>query len=502
MAAADNSADLPDNALGYAYNRGGLNNQKLALLGLCLKAYRGGPRRIVLPDLLLFDQVTFNHRPMPLSEALEIRPLLEFLDRHDIEVLPLSPRGDKGGWGYFHQANNYLPFAMLERELDVDSFACQFFRALVPVVGRSEMLQQLAEAVFIRQGVRLVAQLRIEADWARHSANTLAGILGEGEDYALSFLDILAKIRNTSPGLGTIYVASDEAALAVPKDEIRQTVRREFGIELCWKSDFLSAGQLAKLSLLDLSILDFEMAIAADSFVGMSRSTFSNMVSFEKYARSRSPVRNHYIYNLADPTLALRRDNGAFSAPELAAAEDPGDSGFSFALAQVYFDVGEKSKALAQYSARAERRDGAIQELFVSLYRAAQLKGELDFPVPEVIDTYMQAADILPSRAEALHGASRFCRSRDMFAKGYEIAKRGVDLVAPPHGLFIERWIYDYGLLDEFAVNAFWSGHYWECANACLQILSRDKAPPGDRRRTIRNAQFALDRMKQAATAG
>lgn len=495
MTAADDPAKLPDDTLGYAYNGGGLNNQKLALLGLCLKAWRDGPRRVILPDLYVFDITTFNHRPVPLATALETAPLREFLARQGIEVAPGPPRGDKGGWWYFHHGNNYIPYAALTGALGVDSFACQFFRSLVSVRGNSALFGRLADPVFRRRGIRLVAQLRIERDWAHHSTGTLSGALDEGEDYAPSFRDILAKIATTLPEARAIYVVSDEAALPVPKDEIRETVQRDFGIELCWKSDILPAEELAALSLLDLSMIDFEMAVAAESFVGMSRSTFSNMAAFERYARTREPVLRHYIYNLPGPSLARRRDNGAFSAPEMVAAEDPHDPSLSFAQAQIYLHVGDKATALERYLQRAEQ-GGSPEEVYISLYRAAQIKAELDAPPAEVVATYLRAADVLPSRAEALHGASRYCRGREMFEEGYRIAKRGVGVGIPARGLLVERWIYEHGLLDELAVNGYWSGHYWDCAQASVRILERDTVSPDARKRIIGNALAALHHMK------
>ena len=41
----------------YAYNRGGINNQKIALFGLYLMSLHREPHRLVLPDLCCFDQM-------------------------------------------------------------------------------------------------------------------------------------------------------------------------------------------------------------------------------------------------------------------------------------------------------------------------------------------------------------------------------------------------------------------------------------------------------------
>ena len=174
---------------------------------------------------------------------------------------------------------------------------------------------------------------------------------------------------------------------------------------------------------------------------------------------------------------------------------------YTFYLAQSYFDCGEKAKAIDAYLRRAELGYWD-QEIFISLYKAAQLKDELGHDREEVIALYLRASDAAPSRAEALHGASRLCRYAGRNQEGYEIAKRGLALTAPTDGLFVEPWIYDYGLRDEFAVNAYWAEYYRECIDACLSLLAASTLPVGDRDRVIANARFALDKLHQHPAAG
>ena len=44
-----------------------------------------------------------------------------------------------------------------------------------------------------------------------------------------------------------------------------------------------------------------------------------------------------------------------------------------------------------------------------------------------------------------------------------------------PAALFGEPWVYETGLLDDFAVNAYWIGKYVECLGACLKLLESGK---------------------------
>lgn len=171
-------------------------------------------------------------------------------------------------------------------------------------------------------------------------------------------------------------------------------------------------------------------------------------------------------------------------------------SRYTFYLAQSYRDCNEPEKALPHYLARAEM--GFWQEeVFISLYSAARLKEALDHPEHEVIAAYQRAADSQLARAEALHGASRYCRSKGRNKEGADIARRGIDLPMPVGALFAEEWIYEFGLLDEFAVNAFWAGDYQGCMDACLRILQNPSIDEGLRSRVEDNLRFAKDRISE-----
>jgi tetratricopeptide (TPR) repeat protein len=169
---------------------------------------------------------------------------------------------------------------------------------------------------------------------------------------------------------------------------------------------------------------------------------------------------------------------------------------YRFYLAQSYRDCGEHLKALEHYLARAELGFWR-EEVFISLYYAAKLMEKLGRSEQEIIAGYLRAADILSTRAEALHAASRFCRLKERYEEGYQLAKRGLKIAMPSsEALFLEPWVYETGLLDELAVNAYWSGHNHDSLDASLAILATGKLLPADMRRVVGNAQFASDRFR------
>jgi ADP-heptose:LPS heptosyltransferase/GR25 family glycosyltransferase involved in LPS biosynthesis/glycosyltransferase involved in cell wall biosynthesis len=173
-------------------------------------------------------------------------------------------------------------------------------------------------------------------------------------------------------------------------------------------------------------------------------------------------------------------------------------SRYTFYLGQSWRDCGEHEKALAAYLERAGMGFWD-EEVFISLYNAAQLKEKLNHPGYEVIGMHMRAYEACPRRAESLHAAARFCRATGKNHQGYMLAKQGLDIPQPSGGLFVEPWIYEYGLLDELAVNGYWAGKYQDCTEACERLLRESKMPEGMRERVEMNANFAREKLGIAA---
>jgi len=197
---------------------------------------------------------------------------------------------------------------------------------------------------------------------------------------------------------------------------------------------------------------------------------------------------------------ARRQDPGKYRKDALAltkALETETDpfmvSRYTFYLAQSWRDAGEPRLALRHYLARAGQ--GFWQsEVYVSLLNAARLREGLEHVEQQVLDAYRAAREASPDRAEASHGAARYCRLRNQFELGFQFAKSGIGL-AVPTGLFVEPWVYQYGILDELAINAYWAGHYREAVDACEIILSETKIPNDQRPRVIANANFARRKL-------
>lgn len=168
---------------------------------------------------------------------------------------------------------------------------------------------------------------------------------------------------------------------------------------------------------------------------------------------------------------------------------------YTFYLAQSLRDAGQFRRALEAYLRRAELGYWE-QEVFESLLNAGKLMARQDAPTEAVLAVLDRAAATVPERVEAHHAASLICRVRGEWARGLAIARHGLARPQPASGLFLQPWIYDTGLLDEFAVNASWAGHDMDCLVACAIILSRAQLDPPTRERVRANRDHAYDRLR------
>jgi len=220
----------------------------------------------------------------------------------------------------------------------------------------------------------------------------------------------------------------------------------------------------------------------------LTRGTVDGLAIHASTDGARSQDKQKYEKDAATLETALQTETDPFLI-----------SRYTFYLAQSYRDCGDRERAIENYLKRAQLGHWN-EEIYVSLYEAAKLMAVLSRPSEQVIATFGRANQIIPGRAEALHGAARYCRNIRDFDKGYALAKDGLAIAKPAGGLFIETWIYDYGLLDEFAVNAYWIGLVDDCLHACERLLIEKKMPQDMVPRVEANAQFARQRIKPAAS--
>jgi glycosyltransferase involved in cell wall biosynthesis len=161
---------------------------------------------------------------------------------------------------------------------------------------------------------------------------------------------------------------------------------------------------------------------------------------------------------------------------------------YTFYLALSLMNANEPAKALTIFRKRTEM-GGFEGEITVSLHAVAQLKQALGYRAVEIIGSYLQAYERDATRAEPLHGAMQFCRVGNQPHQAYLIGKHGLTLARPLRGFWVAPWIYDYGLIEEFSIAAYQSGHLDDCRQALERLLAEGKLPADSRPRIERNLQ-------------
>lgn len=167
-------------------------------------------------------------------------------------------------------------------------------------------------------------------------------------------------------------------------------------------------------------------------------------------------------------------------------------SRYTFYLAQSYRDSGNIEKAIEYYLKRVQLGFWS-DERFVAMYQAAALMEQLPtYDEQSIVSAYQQAIEISPHRVEGYHALARFLRLRKRYLDAVKVGMKGLTHVGNiPEGLFVETWVYQYGLLDELVVSNYWAGAFQNSLDLSVKLMSVETLPVALRERVWQNARFA-----------
>jgi hypothetical protein len=129
---------------------------------------------------------------------------------------------------------------------------------------------------------------------------------------------------------------------------------------------------------------------------------------------------------------------------------------------------------------------GWSEEVFYSLLEAGRLRAD-GGDQRAGMALLASACDEAPSRGEALYELAWRYRAQGHYRSAYLVSKRGVDLPMPADGLFLQPWVYRWGLLFECSISAFWVGEYVEAEAMCERLLGVPDLPEPHRTQTVAN---------------
>jgi glycosyltransferase involved in cell wall biosynthesis len=222
---------------------------------------------------------------------------------------------------------------------------------------------------------------------------------------------------------------------------------------------------------------------------------------------SQGIVPNSYVIADISPlkranTLEEKYANDAKILEE-ALTNEPDNTRYQFYLAQSYRDSGQTEKAIEAYKKRVEMGDWA-EEVYYSMYMIAKIKEKIGAPTEEVTELYLRAWEYRPERLEALFHAMRKYREQRRFIMAFAIGDIGIKTRGTGDILFVEPEIWQWRLLDEYSLSAYYIGNpeiALEKSSAILKAPFFDSLHPEEKNRLKKNVDFykkgAEEKMKK-----
>lgn len=266
----------------------GLNNQKLVLIGLCHIAIEDGakvklPLRIVdFSPRPKFIRKQFPDGYLAFNDVFDLKQLHSALYENDLFCEhPATFNVD------FHTAFRVGVTAVraIRGSCQKQSLASDLLIALRPAPHLTELASFMWSEIKGLQHL-VGVQLRIERDWVEYLERK--GDFNTPRTPAEIFRIMTDKFRGAN-----LLLCCDEDDLLVSKSSILESAHN-FGFQAFFKSD-LKASHLLPNSRLQRSVIEFDICLKLSQYVGLSRSTFSNMLALYHYCANVDAL--HYQYD-------------------------------------------------------------------------------------------------------------------------------------------------------------------------------------------------------------
>lgn len=159
-----------------------------------------------------------------------------------------------------------------------------------------------------------------------------------------------------------------------------------------------------------------------------------------------------------------------------ALSKDPENARNVFYLAETYSIINNYPAAIEMYEKRLTMGPPS-QEIFWCAYQIGRLQEELNYPPETFIRSYCLAHQKRPSRVEPLFYLINHYTRIQTFYLSYLLSKEAITISLPQDAHFIERWMYEWGVLLQFANSAWQIGRKEEALQAYKRLLSVNSLP-------------------------
>ncbi|GKW41731.1 hypothetical protein [Pectobacterium parvum] len=297
---------------------GGLNNQKMMLLALLITAIETNSE-IKLPYLINYvtnkKDNTFKKyiyrkliyplfdRYVPFFKIFDKSLFVLLLEKYKIKISSKTSNIKYSNEKMFEKGSAIIDEFLKKNNHQHKHFIMDFFKHLQP----SSYMKNKID-FFTDQSLPFdaICQLRIEDDWPLNVDSNWS----EKDDQkklpsqVMRSIDIFNKIYNTLPNLKNIYVTYDKNGLKTPFSLISDTIKDKFGYTL--KAKHLSKNKnLNPKNALEASVIDFEMSVQTDIYIGTEMSSFTILSNLTKECRELNFPVHRYFYGTKEDRLSI-----------------------------------------------------------------------------------------------------------------------------------------------------------------------------------------------------
>src|SRR3989338_3942168 len=194
-----------------------------------------------------------------------------------------------------------------------------------------------------------------------------------------------------------------------------------------------------------------------------------------EYAAAK-PLVFHKLKTYLTPTTLADEEISDTEKPLIAPEETEKRAHLLFEEAQAFQEAKKREKALDCYQRRAAL-EGDRKEVFWSLYQIGNLEQELGKDPKLFLQSYYKAFHSFPERSEPLYRIALHCRLSKQYLLGHMIATYALEIPKPQETAYVETWMYDWGLLMEGSLCAYYLKEYAECKLLSDRILAQTCIP-------------------------
>ena len=174
---------------------------------------------------------------------------------------------------------------------------------------------------------------------------------------------------------------------------------------------------------------------------------------------------------------------------EKALQDDPECGRYLLQLGETY-DLAQEYKLSLQAFEKRAALGGDPKEVFLALYRKAQIEEKTGAPQDQVIRGYLDAYSAYPYRWEPLYCLTSLFTRKGWHFLGYLVSRWALETPYYNDYYYTEQTVYDYELLCQFAECAYQVKKKQEILDALFQLLSVNNLPNKKRQDVIKNIKF------------